>query len=316
MRFDLVGSGGLYTTVEDLFLWDQNFYNNKLGEVGEALIEKMHTNGKLSNGEEVNYAFALVNGNYRGLRTVSHGGALGGYRAQLVRFPKQHFSVAILSNLAGFNPTALAYKVADIYLAEHLTAEAATAETIDRARAVERTAVTVDPAVYDAYVGRYARESGQVIAIVKENGKLILAWPGLPKIELLPASQTRFFQNYDEDELSFHVDDSSKAFYLVIHRGNREIRYDRVLEVTRDGFREYTGNYYSDELDVAYKLFIEDGQFFVKVGNTRKIQSDIIKKDVLVCRGNKAIVERNAFGNIVGFRLDAGRVRNLKFVRK
>ncbi len=31
MRYDLVGGGGLYSTVEDLYLWDQNFYHNKLG---------------------------------------------------------------------------------------------------------------------------------------------------------------------------------------------------------------------------------------------------------------------------------------------
>ncbi|MCB0840169.1 MAG: serine hydrolase, partial [Bacteroidetes bacterium] len=34
MRFDLVGSGGIYSTVEDLYLWDQNFYQNKLGKQG------------------------------------------------------------------------------------------------------------------------------------------------------------------------------------------------------------------------------------------------------------------------------------------
>jgi CubicO group peptidase (beta-lactamase class C family) len=44
-RFDLVGDGGLYTNVEDLFLWDQNFYNNKLGKGTMALIDKMLTTG-------------------------------------------------------------------------------------------------------------------------------------------------------------------------------------------------------------------------------------------------------------------------------
>jgi hypothetical protein len=31
---------------------------------------------------------------YRGLATVDHGGADAGYRADLLRFPQQHFSVA------------------------------------------------------------------------------------------------------------------------------------------------------------------------------------------------------------------------------
>ncbi|MEA3436536.1 MAG: serine hydrolase domain-containing protein, partial [Thermodesulfobacteriota bacterium] len=93
MRFDLVGSGGLYTNIEDLYLWDQNFYKNELGKGGPEAIERMHEEGILNNGESAGYAFALRNGTYRGLRTVSHGGSLAGYRAQLMRFPEQHFSV-------------------------------------------------------------------------------------------------------------------------------------------------------------------------------------------------------------------------------
>jgi CubicO group peptidase (beta-lactamase class C family) len=47
MRFDLVGSGGVYSTIEDLYLWDQNFYHNKLGKGGQAIITKMHQDGIL-----------------------------------------------------------------------------------------------------------------------------------------------------------------------------------------------------------------------------------------------------------------------------
>jgi hypothetical protein len=120
MRFDLVGSGGLYTTVKDLYLWDQNFYHNKLGIGGQGLINRMQANGKLNNGEEVNYAFALIKNTYRGANTVAHEGALGGYRAQLLRFPDYRFSVVILSNLESFKASAMAYLVADIYFEQEL----------------------------------------------------------------------------------------------------------------------------------------------------------------------------------------------------
>ncbi len=36
--------------------------------------------GVLNDGESAGYAFALVNGEYRGLPTVSHSGSLAGYR--------------------------------------------------------------------------------------------------------------------------------------------------------------------------------------------------------------------------------------------
>ena len=121
MRFDLVGSGGIYSSVEDLYKWDQNFYDNKLGKGRQELIELMHTNGKYKDGTEVDYAFALVNDTYRGLSTVSHGGALGGYRSHYLRFPEQSFTVIILSNLANLGPGARAYEVADVFLKDMFT---------------------------------------------------------------------------------------------------------------------------------------------------------------------------------------------------
>ncbi len=40
---DMVGDGGLMTCVDDLVLWDRNFYDNELGRGGPALIDLMTT---------------------------------------------------------------------------------------------------------------------------------------------------------------------------------------------------------------------------------------------------------------------------------
>jgi CubicO group peptidase (beta-lactamase class C family) len=120
MRFDLVGSGGLYTTVEDLYKWDQNFYDNQLGKGRPSLIDTLQRDGILNNGESAGYAFAMRNGSYRGLPTVSHSGSMGGYRAYYLRFPEQQFSVIILGNFSNFTPVAYAERVADILLDHQL----------------------------------------------------------------------------------------------------------------------------------------------------------------------------------------------------
>lgn len=122
-RFDLVGSGGVYSTIEDMFLWDQNFNDNKLGNGGPEIMEKMHEEGLLNNGESSGYAFGLANGTYRGLRTVGHGGSLAGYRAHFLRFPDHDFSVIILSNRSDGRPGPKAYEVADILLEDVFTEE-------------------------------------------------------------------------------------------------------------------------------------------------------------------------------------------------
>jgi CubicO group peptidase (beta-lactamase class C family) len=117
-RFDLVGSGGIYSTVKDLYQWDQNFYNNQLGP--QSMIDTMKTNGVLNDGTSAEYAFAVVNGTYRGLQTMGHGGALAGYRAHFLQFPQEKTSVIILSNYASFGPQERTYEVADIILSDQL----------------------------------------------------------------------------------------------------------------------------------------------------------------------------------------------------
>ena len=72
---------------------------------GPALVEQDAQRGKLNNGEQLDYAFGLVIGNYRGLATVDHAGADAGYRSDMIRFPDQHFTAACLCNLATANPS-------------------------------------------------------------------------------------------------------------------------------------------------------------------------------------------------------------------
>jgi Beta-lactamase class C and other penicillin binding proteins len=117
-NFDTVGATSLLTTVEDLALWDENFYSARVG--GEALVRQLQERGSLNDGTRLSYAGGLEIGKYRGLDIVDHAGGDAGYRADLIRFPDQHFSVAVLCNLASINPSALSRRIADIYLAPAL----------------------------------------------------------------------------------------------------------------------------------------------------------------------------------------------------
>ena len=113
-NFDKVGSGGLLASVEDLALWDLDAEHQRVG--GTALRQQMLERGVLNNGDTLDYAFGLVIGAYRGLRTVSHSGGSMGFRAHHLRFPDERFSVICLCNLGSIDPGRLALRVADLYL--------------------------------------------------------------------------------------------------------------------------------------------------------------------------------------------------------
>lgn len=95
---DIVGQGGVVTTLADLQKWDENFYSGTVG--GREFLELMHTTEPLTGGAENRYAFGLTVGTYRGQRLVEHTGSTGGYRAALFRFPALHASFAMLCNRA------------------------------------------------------------------------------------------------------------------------------------------------------------------------------------------------------------------------
>src|SRR5579863_2023703 len=131
-NFEQTGDGSVQTSVEDLQRWDENFYSDKLG--GEELIRQMQVVGKLNNGKEHGYAAGLEISTYRGQPVVRHGGAWAGYRAELLRFPKQHTSIAVLCNVAQAAPSVRANRVADVILEKELAPEPAS--TLNKARAI------------------------------------------------------------------------------------------------------------------------------------------------------------------------------------
>jgi CubicO group peptidase (beta-lactamase class C family) len=117
-QFDGVGSGGLYSTLQDLAIWDANLYANRIG--GPDFLPTLHTRGILTTGDTLPYAFGLIHGEYRGLRTVEHGGSMMGFRTGFLRFPDQRTSVIALCNLATIDPAALGRRVADAVLGERM----------------------------------------------------------------------------------------------------------------------------------------------------------------------------------------------------
>jgi CubicO group peptidase (beta-lactamase class C family) len=113
------GAGGLFTSVHELLAWDENFYTGLVG--GRDVITQLETPGKLNNGTALTYAWGLEIGDYRGLPIVEHSGALGGYRAQIIRFREQHFTVALLCNSSEIEPGRLSRRVADVCLKDVFT---------------------------------------------------------------------------------------------------------------------------------------------------------------------------------------------------
>jgi len=89
-------AGSMYSTVEDLYLWDQALYTNKvLSEQSKALMYKPFLD---------NYAYGWVvrnasfKQNDKDVPMIMHGGGINGFTTILVRFPQEKNVIVLLDN--------------------------------------------------------------------------------------------------------------------------------------------------------------------------------------------------------------------------
>lgn len=189
--FDVVGATSLFTTVEDLARWDRNFYTQRIG--GPDLMEWMHTRGVLNSGEEISYALALVHGEHRGLKTISHGGSDAGFRSHFLRYPEQGLSVAVLCNFPSSNPGDRARQVAEVYLGDQM--EAAAGEGAGRSdEPPAEMAIPEDELAAFAGLYRY-RGTDRAVRLRMSEGKLLWG-EGRPR-RLVPVGDGRFWRAND-----------------------------------------------------------------------------------------------------------------------
>ena len=105
--------------MEDLLRWDNYLHGAKTPTIHSLML----TEGALNNGDRIGYAQGISLQEYRGLRTVGHGGSSWGFRTELVRFIQPGLSIAVSCNADDAEPGKLAQRVADHYLADELGPE-------------------------------------------------------------------------------------------------------------------------------------------------------------------------------------------------
>jgi hypothetical protein len=85
----------------------------------------------------------------------------------------------------------------------------------EAARLKDETPVKINPDFFDKLTGKYDFGNNYVIEIVKENNKLFVLTPYLPKYELLPTSELDYFAMEVASKISFILNKEGKAESLT-----------------------------------------------------------------------------------------------------
>lgn len=172
---DVVGDGGMYSSVDDMLRWAAAFEHPDFA----PLLSRMHTPGTLGDGSRIanGYGMGLSAGSYRGVPTVSHGGALAGYRTSFLRLPGAGLSVVTLCNNGTANAGRLASMVAEIYAPEGMTVAASAAAGAGASQAQQQASprTPVPRELGEAMAGAYySAELDATYRLVPSADSLIL----------------------------------------------------------------------------------------------------------------------------------------------
>ena len=325
-NWDETGDGNVYTTVRDLYLWDQAFYT---GALGKDLMDMVQTTGVLNSGKAIDYAWGLVVSEYKGLKVVEHGGAWVGFRAALVRFPEQRFSVVVLANLDDIDPSGLAFRVADIYLAGQLKEppkeEAKKEGQADMAGAGGvahgGSGIAGPKAELEAIVGNWQDDRfGLWLTMTLKESQLMAAM-GARNFALEPAAPGRFVVPGRADiEIEFNAAEKGKPETAHMTVGKtQDYRFTKAAPLkalSAAGLDGYAGVYKSEELlDAAYLISVDKDKLVVKTRDTPRAELKAMAPDKFTVPGYGLNVEfvRGKGGRVSGFTVSVGRAAGIAF---
>jgi CubicO group peptidase (beta-lactamase class C family) len=202
------GWGGLYSTVDDLYLWERAL-------TAEALLSQFSTNIIFTPYiDGYGFGWVVLKEFDRTLDTSAGGIYLFG--SAIRRYAADDACVIVLSNSNEADAGRISRDLAAILFDKHYELP------------VEHHAVELNPDIYNAYAGRYKLGSGLVVEVSREANRLMIHSTNPAKTELFPESETRFFAKDIDAVINFVKSTQGKTTQLVLQQGGREISGLRI----------------------------------------------------------------------------------------
>jgi len=90
-------AGGLYSTVEDLYKWDQAFYTMQLLQQ-DYLDQMIAAYAAIPDSDKMAYGYGWLIGLEDSRQIITHGGGINGFVTNIARYPQDKTVIIILSN--------------------------------------------------------------------------------------------------------------------------------------------------------------------------------------------------------------------------
>jgi CubicO group peptidase (beta-lactamase class C family) len=208
-------AGALHSTVEDMYRWDRALYGDQL--LSRASRERMFA--PYIDIEMGAYGYGCATRAVFGRRCIETSGGTLGFVSITTRYVDDDVAIVLMSNFENSPFQELERGLAAIVFGQPYELPSA------------RTFVAVNPALFDAYIGRYTSSfmgRKTTLDITREGDRLMVEAHGLQKTEMRPLSATRYFaQMKGEVELTF-ITDGEPAQELALNWAGHALTARRV----------------------------------------------------------------------------------------
>ena len=311
-----VGAGAVYSTIGDLQTWVENYANPRVGT--RETVDEMMTSFVLTDGEETGYGYGLSVDEQGGLKRVHHGGADVAHRSMLAYYPEINAGITTQSNHAQFSSN-LAFELAEAFFKDAMELEEE-----EEADAGEFDPEDYDAEDFDEFVGRYALDAAPafILTFSRDGDTFYTQATGQPKIEIVPTSDSTFRLLPVEASVTFVRGDDGEVAAAILNQGGQQQRATRLgddapeeWEPDEDDLADFTGRFFSEELETYYTFAVEDGDL---VMHQRRLDAATLtpgEKDNFSGGGMSYAFERDRNGQVIGFYLSNVRTRDVRFGR-
>ena len=261
------GAGGIRSTVNDMFKFlaaNMGLRESPLQPAMKSMLTKRHPSVK----ENVEVAIGWHIFNRYGNDIIWHNGGTGGYHSFMGFDPKKQLGVIVLSNSTN--------DIDDI--GEHLIDSRYELAKLSLAK--EHKAITVDPKLFDDYVGVYELTPAFKLTISREGSKLFGQATGQGRMELFPESPTDYFLKEVDAQVTFQKDEKGQVKQLILHQGGADQPAKKVsssvpvrnaITVAPEIISSYVGKY---ELAPNFVLAItsEHGSLYLQATGQQRFE--------------------------------------------
>lgn len=295
------GARGLQSTTEDFALWAANFWKHS----EDSVIKLMNT--PPVNDLRLKYAFGQAFSDYKGQRLVEHDGSDAGYRTYFARFPDKRLAVILFGNLETINARNTGLQIADIFLGA----------TSPEPPAEEKIIL---PEYTEAMLEGQFRVSPETLLTIWADDHVIRATVNDQEKEYVLQRLSTILLESNELGASLspkkgRVGEPDSIVYRT-KAGVVTVPKIFVENPGREKLKEFEGEYFSEELFVTYRIYLQNNQLAAELPRgvlvrLRQRGPDTFSGSYYWFKKLKFV--RDAANKIAGFEVSAGRSLDIRF---